>query len=521
MYKALRMLPLCFAVWWNVQTVCSAEASVVNRPENAEPLKTETAENSGVVLYNFSEDLLRATEDCTPYQEDFTANNPSLKQTFADDISNADLSVSVQIHGIENDLCHFSVQYGLMGQDSVYECRINATQRAELVSAMKDRSPEQVTETFESAVQEVIDDNGKKKYVSTQTTVSGGHFIVTAAKLQLTACRLKMQILSEEEQEELDKKARMLPEAFAENLKKCESAHTKYKLFVTEENVDVIGWEGDKCHLEYRDFDLYVPKYQLKEIQTFDDIANLLAEPNIAKYNYMATYNYEGMLFELAACYQKQKTESNHKTYVTYSEGVDVISGVASVELTDDYCLLELVNVLRVRDKVTDYGVLCEVPTDDLERLVAPHLRLVEIFGEKSVENADGKIEWQSSVSNEQTKYADGLLMYDIQQHGYCWMKNDTLPEETTEAVEPTPEENTEPKAVIEPEESEQTTETESEEETVTAPEEQKQEPAVKEAEATAEAEKKPEIEVKEIETEKSETEQKEPEKAVETEQKE
>ncbi|MBR1756176.1 MAG: hypothetical protein IJ738_01245 [Alphaproteobacteria bacterium] len=431
MTRTLRILPVCFAILSWASAV-DAAASAAEPQRNPEMTETQSADNSDVVLYNFGDDLMNAIQNCTPYREDFVANNPGLKQVFVDYVSNAELSVPIEIYGVENDFCHFSVQYGLLGQNTVYDCRLNGEQLGELIAAMNDRSVEPVTETFMSEPQEIIDEKGNKKVISSKMTVTGGRFMVTAVKMRQYACKLRIQTLSDEEQAELDAKARMLPKEFTDSLSKCEAAHTRYKMFVMEENVDILGWEKDKCHLTYRDFDLYLPKSKLKSVQTFDDFSGLLAEPTIAKYNYRATYNYEGLLFELAACYQKQELESNHKTYITYSDGVDAVSGVAGLGYTDESCRLELVNVLRVRDKVTDYGVICEIPSDDLERLVAPHLRLAEVFGEKSFENTDGKIEWQSSVSNEQTRYVDGILMYDLQRHGYCERKN---PQEATSTL--------------------------------------------------------------------------------------
>ena len=59
-------------------------------------------------LFNFSDKLLEATENCLAYEEDFTENNPTL-QDLGKMVRGVGYSVKVKIFGEDNHLCHFSL----------------------------------------------------------------------------------------------------------------------------------------------------------------------------------------------------------------------------------------------------------------------------------------------------------------------------------------------------------------------------------------------------------------------------
>lgn len=76
-------------------------------------------------LFNFSDKLLAATENCLEYEEDFTENNPTL-QDLGKMFGGVGFSVKVKIFGEDNQFCHFSIGYGLGNlQTTKYDCNIS------------------------------------------------------------------------------------------------------------------------------------------------------------------------------------------------------------------------------------------------------------------------------------------------------------------------------------------------------------------------------------------------------------
>lgn len=122
-------------------------------------------------LYNFGEQLLQSLENCSPYTENFTELNPELGAMFG-----GDLSVLIDIKGKQEEKCVFDVimQIDILGCQ-IQHCQISDDQRQRLLTAMKDRSNEVITETFDSYMT-VEDEDGniidKKAYkITTKSNV--------------------------------------------------------------------------------------------------------------------------------------------------------------------------------------------------------------------------------------------------------------------------------------------------------------------------------------------------------------
>lgn len=379
---------------------------------------TEIVSETDASLYEFSSGLTNALKQCLPYKEDFTDYNPQIKENVAVMFGGIPFELPIEIIGMEGNLCHFSAQYEIMGQKMIYDCRIDDVQRQNLLAAMQDRSRETVTVVFD-----MPPDNNQK---SSKIKLTAGRFTAELTKIQYTACRQHMGTLSLEEQEQLERKLKKLPQEFIEALADCEPSVADFRMLSAEEHVEMLGFVDGKCHLNYRNFDLYVPKEKLKEIQTFDDVENLIYSLDDPVYNYQSAYSYDGLLFELAACYRQTKVIEPNREKINYDDKMEISTGVQGLE-NEKSCDIELINTLKLHDKLSDYGVICSVPSADLEQIVLPYLSVADQYGEKSFENVDGNIEWHSSTTNLVTQHADGKLMYLLQKNNYCKRKSESI----------------------------------------------------------------------------------------------
>lgn len=405
---------LSYSVWIMLLFSFAAHGADDNMSDNI----TEIISETDASLYEFSDGLLNAVEKCVPYQENFVNYNQHIKDSVATMFGGIPFELPLEIFGKEEGLCHFSVQYELMGQKVVYDCKIDDVQRQSLLTAMKDRSREAVTIVFD-----MPPDNNQK---SSKIKLTAGRFTAELTKIQYTACRQHIETISLEEQEQLERKLKKLPQTFYEALADCEPSVADFKMLSAEEHVEMLGWVEGKCHLNYRNFDLYVPKEKLKEIQTFDDVENLIYSLDDAVYNYQSAYRYDGLLFELAACYRQTKVIEPNREKINYADKMEISTGVQGLE-NEKSCDIELINTLKLHDKLNDYGVICSIPPADLEQIVLPYLSLADQYGEKSFKNIDGNMEWHSSTINQITRHADGKLMYLLQKNNYCKRKSESI----------------------------------------------------------------------------------------------
>ncbi|MBQ9270671.1 MAG: hypothetical protein IJ218_00175 [Alphaproteobacteria bacterium] len=417
---------LCAGICLLSYSVCVAEDSVnTNTPQTdiGEPI--------------FKEELLNAVEHCDFFHEDFTSQSTSLQKMFDNNFENIDFVASLDVWGLQNDLCRMLVQYGHTEPDNMYDCLLNTEQRKELVDALKDPNQQPITETFISSQQKITDENGNVKVVSTQNTLTGKKMMVKLLKMRQLGCQMKVFPLSAEEQTEIHVRARMLPQDFVASLLNCKPQTAKYHKFFNEENIEITGWNEDRCHLVYKHFDLYVPQNMLANLQTFDDIEDLIVNQDVAQYNSSKGYRYDGVLFALAACAQSPQLRTRRIVNIDYGHNTEVISGWNSA-FYEDSCRLELENVLRMQDNVTDYGIVCNISEDELETMIEPYVSLLEKENQEQkstnqedadddfedVKETDDKIDWQNMETTEQTKQFDLQLIDILRANEYCRLKN-------------------------------------------------------------------------------------------------
>ena len=200
---------------------------------------------------------------------------------------------------------------------------------------------------------------------------------------------------------------------FMKNLMQCQPD----KEAQNERFVEIIGPKEDYCLLKYANFDLNVPLTLLTNIHGIDDVETLLKNKDIAHYNYRADYIYDGLMYALNACFNKNdydgKQEELADEYVTINRGLDA-------EFTNGMCTIYLSNTQNVEGVITDYGVTCTLSYKEVQNLEPYFKDLAEKYGKKRGFSSDGHIMVTREQKNKQTHEADIALMYYLQKHGFC-----------------------------------------------------------------------------------------------------
>lgn len=205
---------------------------------------------------------------------------------------------------------------------------------------------------------------------------------------------------------------------FMAALRQCrsasESGHTQYG---EPAEITIVGFENDRCHLQYADFDLLVPDDLLGSIHGFDDLPPLLRNNDIAHYNFQPEYTYDGLLYALQSCAQKNDyfgtQDTQEKDYVIITKGLNA-------EYFNHLCHVYLTSELDIDGIVSDYTVVCQVPDSALESIVENYADVLEKYGEKRQGITKGHTTGRAAVQNAETRKADTELMFYLQQSGYC-----------------------------------------------------------------------------------------------------
>ena len=382
----------------------SANVSFAAEPERV-------ARNEGVRLYRFSPDLLNAAADCLPYSEDFTKLNPDLK-ALVKDLGGQDLQILIDIQGIEDNRCMLTVTsklLGICGQKAV--CALNGEQHRALVKAMNDRSKKRVVARWTTTT----DDTAQ---MPIETTMSGGIFDVTMAKIKALACQVEDVVPTKEEVDEAKDKTDAFSPAFVAALQNCVPATADRNLYLVHDEVKIVGRQDDVCHLKYKIFDLYVPSETMQNLRGYTDVERLLKNKQISVYDYKQQYLYDGILFELEYC-RKHKTKHNGLSERNNAdEEADIEKGIMS-EPADGLCNITFINKLYYGGHESDYSVVCAIPNDKVDAFLSQYADILQKYGEKSVGGAEGTL-FEPAVHNDETRHADGLLLVDIQTLGLC-----------------------------------------------------------------------------------------------------
>ena len=326
-----------------------------------------SVEKDEVTLYNFSDSLLTAVQDCSPYQEDFTDTNPNLK-SIGQIFGGADFEVLINIKGFDNEMCNFVITQkfsGIGGTENV--CSVDKEILSQIVSAMKNRSTELITETF--TTQSTITDDGGNVLDTSEVnnTVTGSAFDIMLTKVMGNHCQIKELEPTQEEQEETQEQMLGFSEEFIDSLKTCTpNKEEKSMLFMTTE-AEIVGKKEDLCHIQTSDFNFYIPKDKVAELTGFDKLYELVSDEKIAQYRIIKHYSLSSILPMIQKCSQKRYSSKGISTL----EKMDKIKIEKSVTTQYDNgnCTLNIVNKLTVDNTLKDYSITCLISDENLNAI--------------------------------------------------------------------------------------------------------------------------------------------------------
>lgn len=370
-------------------------------------------------LYNFSEQLLQSSENCSPYSENFTELNPELIKLGA--MLGGEFSVLIDIKGKQEEKCVFEVimQLGLLGRQ-IQHCQISDEQRQRLLTAMKDRSNEIITETFDSYTT-IKDTNGNiidKKV--TKTTMTDNRFNIEWAKI-IQECNITQKELSKEEMVEQQKKFNTFDKDFLKSLRSCQKALTSRQVLFFGEDIEIKGLEDGKCIIEYKDFTIRLPQEELKNIQSWDNISKIIKDKTISKYNYEQNYARGDLLFAIDSCLKKDGSNGQ----ITQSIGEIKIIKSLKYKRTTNGCEITFVNLLNRGSEEEIYTKICKLPEIYIQDIKNEYSTLLEQYGGKSGIDEKGSFYSHSAKSNEETKTVDEKIWLEINENNYCRLLKD------------------------------------------------------------------------------------------------
>ena len=215
-----------------------------------------------------------------------------------------------------------------------------------------------------------------------------------------------------------------LPDDFKANLISCTPFTAIRMVEDSAENIEIIGMQEDgRCKVKLSVFGLFISAGELQLIETYEDIEKLAKNPEIGKLEYEDNYHYANLLSELSQCKTYQYIHHNGRSSVEYNSIKVTVMTDMMAQHKDDMCELTFVNEITADNKFMDYSVVCEVPDEQIEKLLEPHKDLIDLYGAKEIVNADGSVSSRTAVSNEKIRRVDAKLMYELQVAGYCHLK--------------------------------------------------------------------------------------------------
>lgn len=395
----------------------SFQASALNL-EISGDLENFSSVNKEITLYNFSDSLLQAVKDCSPYAEDFAKNNPQMA-SLAGLFGGNDWKILIDIKGFNQDnLCHFTVSQNA-GEFTLseYDCLTSAEQTAELHKAMLDRSTQPVTETF-TTYAEISDGSGNFEKSPIETTMTDSLFNITWAKISADACTISHKEPDENSQKTFLDNYNKFSDSFVSDIQNCRPAEeTKSMLFMSE-TVTVEGKEDELCKIGYSPFELRIPDEKLKEITSLEQIRTLAADMSYSRY--LPKYINSGLLFMLDKCARSKSPMSYQGMSQTQSNEFMQIYQNLKTEYKDGKCTVTFGNKLTINNTEKDYSRTCVLQTEDVTSLLQPYKELLEQTREKTTKNDDGSYSFQSETSDDATEKADNTLEEKMQELNFC-----------------------------------------------------------------------------------------------------
>lgn len=333
-----------------IPSIGFAQTNNINISIENGKIKAESTKD--INLYNFSEDLIHAAENCMPYEEDFTDQNPELKQ-IGRFMGNRNFDINIKIKGknLSTDKCEFEITQAVEGiSKATYNCAIDEKAQSDIVAAMKDRSTTPVTETYTTYSLQKFPD-GTTKQIPTQTTQTGSRFRVTLGKIIATSCETEVKEASEEEQQETAEEILSFSDDFQNALKACAPAEEVKRVFFYRDKFEILGYEDGACHVRSQNYDYYIPSEQLSSITNIAALQQLNNNKEIAFYR--PTYLTNGLVEAIKNC-QDDNTPTNH-----YSDSMEFnnqkIDRQISAQKTPAGCRITFSNIVQTNDQSEEY----------------------------------------------------------------------------------------------------------------------------------------------------------------------
>lgn len=369
-------------------------------------------------LYNFSEELISAVENCSEYNAEF-----SLKDTpyahlgdFAGDMPSKS---KFEIYYKDKNMCRMRVRLIALGHgETRFNCRFNDEQRALLAQAMRDKSTEEYVITLPTTDEE--DCSG----CSSAVTFSGNLFDTTLAMLKPKACAELHIMPTTDELEAARVYKKRFSDDFRNMLLKCTPAKGEDANKNRLDGIEIFGLTEDKkCHLKYADFEMEVEPRQFYSIYSVDDLHRfLLRNLDDAKYDYESKYDGEGILFGLDAC-RKEGGFYDAGENIFMHGNIQARNGLTA-RLSDDTCHIVLKNSLEIADIYhRDYTLQCNVPVAQISPLTKLYSYLLEESGEQVEQDKNGVFYATEVQYTPEIQKADKELLAKVREFGYCHKK--------------------------------------------------------------------------------------------------
>ena len=370
------------------------------------------AGKSATESYQFSDGLISAVENCSPYGEDFSKYNPLLGLMGA--FLGVKPTVDIEIKGPENGKCAFTVT-GKLGQlgKSVYDCAVNKKMQDEIVAAMRDKSGEEITETFETTFTS-RDQDGRETEHKSNMTMTATRFNIVYNKLMNSVCKHTAVPPTEEEKEKFKQEMDRLSPDFLDALKTCSPKTTGRKIMILAQEAEIKGMKDGKCVLSYEDFTLSLSPDEAKSIRSWADFEKFSSNPAVAKYDYKKNYTISGLMLMINDCHAGHCSTGGMSSKETMGE-ITKETGVGKPACSESSCDFRFVNIVTIGGAKTDYSVVCTVPKTEMKAIVDEY---APVIAKHSSESESGR--FTSFIPTDETKDADKKIMYRLQKGRFC-----------------------------------------------------------------------------------------------------
>ncbi|MBR6355590.1 MAG: hypothetical protein IKR92_01930 [Alphaproteobacteria bacterium] len=370
-------------------------------------------------LYEFSEELINAVENCSEYATDF-----SVKETpyahLGDFMGKMPSKSKFEIYYHDKDICRMRVRFIALGQgETRFNCRLNDKQRAQLVQAMRDKSTEEYVVTLPT------EDEADCSGCSSAVTFSGNLFDTTLAMLKPKVCAELHIMPTRDEIEAARVYNKQFSEDFRATLKKCIPAKRDEVTGNLLDGVEILGKveNSDKCRLKFAGFEMTADPNIFKSVTTIDDLQRtLLRQLDDAKYDYENKYDGTGMLFGLHEC-RKGSASYNAGENIFMHGNIQVRNGL-NAKRSREICEVVLKNTVEIANVYyRDYSMKCNVPLSQIDSLTATYAHLLETAEKEVEEENNGVFYAVDAKHTPETQRADTEILAKVRDYGYCHNK--------------------------------------------------------------------------------------------------